>query len=200
MNKIVKENLFSLEEYAERRPYYRAEVMEHKKHRQLALGQNIRLLFEDQKTIQYQIQEMLRIERIFEREAIEEELDAYNPLIPDGHNLKATMMIEYDDPQERKIRLAELIGIEKTVFLQLEGFEKVYPIANEDMSRETPDKTSSVHFLRFEFSLPMINAWLSGGKVLAGVSHPNYELPAQIIEGAVSHTLQQDFDHRLVSH
>ena len=184
----------SLEEYAERRPAFRSEVIAHKKNRQVPLGDHLRLLFEDSKTIQYQIQEMLRIERIFERQGIEEELEAYNPLIPDGNNLKATMMIEYDDPSERKVQLAKLIGIEKVTYLQVEGFEKIHPIANEDLERETDEKTSSVHFLRFEFSPDMLQAWKSGAQVFAGVDHPHYEIIAQQLPPNVQHALFCDFD------
>ncbi len=200
MNKLSRENLMSLEEYSECRPTYRASVLEHKKNRHLDLADNIRLLFEDAKTIQYQVQEMLRIERIFEKSGIEEELEAYNPLIPDGQNLKATMMIEYDDPQERKIRLAELIGVEKVIFLQVEGFEKVHPIANEDLERETDEKTSSVHFLRFEFSPEMIRAWKSGAEVYSGVDHPHYEVDAMAIPGSVKRSLESDFDSTVINH
>ena len=190
----------SLEEYAQRRGQYRHEVMSHKKNRQLPLGNNIRLLFEDNLTIQYQIQEMLRIERIFERAAIEEELASYNPLIPDGQNLKATMMIEYDDPKERKLRLTELLGVEKKVFLQVDNFPRVYPIANEDMERETAQKTSSVHFLRFEFSADMIKAWRNGRDVYAGIEHEAYLLLPLLIDTAVSLALAQDFDDAKLAH
>ena len=193
MNKLGREDLLSLEEYAEQRVALRHAVMQHKKTRQLALGDNIRLLFEDRITIQYQIQEMLRIERIFARAAIEEELGSYTPLIPDGHNLKATMMIEYDDPIERKRRLGELIGVEKTVFLQVEGYPPVFAIANEDMERETAEKTSSVHFLRFEFSADMINAWRHGSTVSAGIEHQAYRLAPFTIDPGISDALQADF-------
>jgi hypothetical protein len=200
MNKLGRENLMSLEEYAQKRGQYRLDVMNHKKTRQLALGSNIRLLFEDQLTIQYQIQEMLRIERIFERAAIEEELGSYNPLIPDGLNLKATMMIEYDDPIERKHRLGELIGVEKKVFLQMEDFPRIYPIANEDMERETDEKTSSVHFLRFEFSVDMINAWRQGSAVYAGIDHEACLVLPLAVDKPISAALQQDFDTNLGPH
>ena len=193
MNKLSREQLMSLEEYAEQRGRFRADVMAHKLNRNLQLGSNIRLLFEDLKTIQYQIQEMLRIEKIFERAGIEEELEAYNPLIPDGKNLKATMMIEYDDPVERKQRLAELIGVEKVVYLQVEGFDKVYPISNEDMQRETEDKTSSVHFLRFEFSNDMIAAWDNGANITAGIDHPHYQVAATELESKLKSALERDF-------
>lgn len=200
MEKLSKDQLMSLEEYAEQRTGFRAAVMAHKKNRQLALGDNIRLLFEDRKTIQYQIQEMLRIERIFERQGIEEELGSYNPLIPDGQNLKATMMIEYDDPIERKGRLAELIGVEKVVYLQVEGFAKVHPISNEDMERETEEKTSSVHFLRFEFSAEMIAAWRSGASILAGIDHTHCQIAAMPLARLLNDALQQDFSSAPITH
>jgi hypothetical protein len=200
MNKLGKENLMSLEEYSEKRGQYRIEVMTHKKTRQLALGDNIRLLFEDQLTIQYQIQEMLRIERIFERAAIEEELGSYNPLIPDGQNLKATMMIEVADPEERKRQLATLIGVEKKVFLQVADYPRIYPITNEDMVRETDEKTSSVHFLRFEFSVDMINAWRSGSDIYAGIDHQAYLIAPIAMTKSISNALQQDFDANLLPH
>jgi len=184
----------SLEEYSEHRPIFRAEVIAHKKNRLVCLGDAIRLLFEDKKTIQYQIQEMLRIEKIFERQGIEEELDAYNPLIPDGQNLKATMMIEYDDPTERKVRLANLIGVEKVTYIQVEGFDKVHPIANEDMDRETEEKTSSVHFLRFEFTTDMVLAWNSGAKIVAGIDHPYYQVEPTEMANNVHNCLAQDFE------
>lgn len=200
MNKLSKEHLMSLEEYAEQRPDFRTSVMEHKKNRHLDLGDNIRLLFEDLKTIQYQIQEMLRIERIFEKSGIEEELEAYNPLIPDGKNLKATMMIEYDDPIERKEKLAALIGVEKVIYIQVDEFEKVHPICNEDLERETDEKTSSVHFLRFEFSKDMINAWTSGSEVYAGVDHPHYDVPVTPLPVNIKLALEQDFDTQIKPH
>lgn len=193
MQKLSRENLMSLEDYAEQRPAIRAEVIAHKKNRNLVLGDAIRLLFEDLKTIQYQIQEMLRIERIFEKAGIEEELDAYNPLIPDGRNLKATMLIEYDDPVERKARLAQLIGVEKVVYLQVEGFDKVHPIANEDLERETDEKTSSVHFLRFEFSAEMVAAWNRGAKVSAGIEHAHYQAGPHQLASNVHQSLAADF-------
>lgn len=150
MSKLSRDDLYSLEKYAAIRPEFRARVMEHKKHRRVAIGPHAVLYFEDALTMQYQVQEMLRLERIFEPEGIQEELDVYNPLIPDGSNWKATFMVEYEDEGERRAALARLIGIEKRVWVQAEGCGKVYPIANEDLERETEDKTSAVHFLRFE--------------------------------------------------
>jgi len=144
--KLMREDLMSLEQYAEKRNDFRAQVMEHKKSRQVAIGPNATLYFEDRMVMQYQVQEMLRIERIFEKEAIQEELDAYNPLIPDGSNWKATFMLEYPDIEQRKVELARLLGIEKKVWVRVGELDKVYPIANEDLERETEEKTSSVHF------------------------------------------------------
>ena len=150
MNKLSRENLYSLEEYSTERPAFRARVLEHKAHRRVGIGPHATLYFEDALTMQYQIQEMLRIEKIFEAEGIQEELDVYNPLIPDGSNWKATFMIEYGDVEERKKALAKLIGVEKSVWVKVEDSEKVFAISNEDLSRENEDKTASVHFMRFE--------------------------------------------------
>ena len=193
MDKLKKSDLYSLENYAVIRDEFRAEVMKHKKLRYIQLGENLRLLFEDRMTMQYQVQEMLRIEKIFEAEGIEEELDAYNPLIPDGQNLKAVMMIEFSDVEERKGALAKLIGVEREIWLQVEGFDKVYPISNEDLDRETDEKTSSVHFMRFEFSSEMIAALKDGAVMKAGVDHPEYQYQVTI-EDPVRQSLVADFD------
>jgi hypothetical protein len=192
MNTLSRADLWSLEEYAEIRPGFRAEVMAHKKHRQLALGEHARLYFEDRLTIKYQIQEMLRIEKVFEADGIHEELDAYNPLIPDGHNWKATFMIEYGDPQERAVRLGEMIGIEDKVWLQVEGCDRVYPIADEDLERENADKTSSVHFLRFELDPTMITAVTQGAGIAAGIDHPAYQVEITAIPADVRDSLAGD--------
>lgn len=173
MSKLTRQNLMSLEQYAEQRQAFREQVMAHKKHRQVAVTEHTTLYFEDQLTMQYQIQEMLRIERIFEADAIQEELDAYNPLIPDGNNWKATFMIEYDDVEERKSALAKLIGIEDKVWVQVKGFDKVFAIADEDLERDTEEKTSSVHFLRFQLSDDMIVAAKSGADINIGIDHEN---------------------------
>ena len=164
---LTHEDLFSLEKYARVRPEFRAKVIAHKKNRQLPLGAHATLYFEDALTMQYQVQEMLRLERMFEPELIQEELDVYNPLIPDGHNWKATFMVEYSDENERRAALAKLIGIEKKVWMQVDGCEKVYPIANED-------KTSAVHFMRFELTPPMIAAAKAGAAIRAGIDHDLY--------------------------
>jgi len=172
MPKLKREDLYSLEKYAEVRADFRTQVINHKKDRRLALDEHITLYFEDALTVQYQIQEMLRIERIFEAAGIQEELDVYNPLIPDGHNWKATFMVEYADEAERKQALARLIGIENTVWMRVDGHERTYAIANEDLDRSAPDKTASVHFMRFELTPAMQAAAKSGAKLTAGVDHP----------------------------
>jgi hypothetical protein len=172
---LKHEDLYSLEQYARARPEFRARVMAHKKNRLVHLGEHATLHFEDRLTMQYQVQEMLRLERMFEPELIQEELDVYNPLVPDGSNWKATFMIEYPDPEQRKVRLAKLIGIEKAVWVQVADFARVHPIANEDLDRETEDKTSSVHFLRFELSPGMIKALKAGAALTMGIDHPAYQ-------------------------
>ena len=176
MNHLNRSDLLTLEDYAEQRPEMRQRVMEHKRHRKLAIGPNATLYFEDRLTIQYQIQEMLRAERIFEASGIQEELDAYNPLIPDGTNWKATFMLEYPDKDERARALAQLVGIEDRVWVQIPEFERVYAIADEDMDRETEEKTSSVHFLRFELSKDMIDSVVvHNTDIFCGIDHANYE-------------------------
>jgi len=172
---LRREDLMTLETFAEQRSNFQREVMGIKKFRQVNLGGHIRLLFENQKTVQYQIQEMLRIEKIFEVGGIQDELDTYNPLIPDGSNLKATMMIEYADDEERKEALAKLIGVERQIFIKVGSHEKVFPICNEDLERETTQKTSAVHFLRFEFTGQMVMDFSDLGTVIAGVKHKNYQ-------------------------
>ncbi len=159
---LTHENLFTLEHYARVRPEFRAKVMAHKKNRLVALGDHASLHFEDALTMQYQVQEMLRLERIFEPDLIQEELDVYNPLVPDGANWKATFMIEYPDVEQRKLALANLIGVENAVWVQVADFARVTPIANEDLDRSTEDKTSAVHFLRFELTPDMVAARRQG--------------------------------------
>ena len=193
MNKIRREDLYSLERYAQVRDDYRARVMAHKQDRRLAVGPHLTLYFEDRLTMQYQIQEMLRAERIFEPAGIQEELDAYNPLIPDGRNLKATMMIEYDDPQIRAQRLMDMVGIENKVWLRVAGQGRVVPIADEDLERSEPDKTAAVHFLRFEFSDEMIAALRSSGALSAGVDHEVYRHVQPVPENVIK-SLLGDFD------
>ncbi len=194
MTPLTREDLWSLEEYAQRRQDFRAEVMAHKKNRQLALGENARLYFEDATTIRYQIQEMLRIERVFEAEGIQEELDAYNPLIPDGHNWKATFMIEFGDPVERAQRLAEMIGVETQVWLQVGDHSRIVPIADEDLERETEEKTSSVHFMRFELSSEQIAALKAGEPLYAGIDHPAYTIAKFQVADGISASLTSDLE------
>lgn len=169
---LTHEDLYSLEQYARIRPAFRAKVMAHKRNRRVALGGNATLYFEDALTMRYQVQEMLRLERMFESEAIQQELDVYNPLIPDGGNWKATFMIEYPDENERRAALARLIGVERAVWVRVTGFGRVPPVANEDLERETEDKTASVHFMRFELTPPMIAALKAGAGLTMGIDHP----------------------------
>lgn len=199
MPNLSRADLWSLEEYAEVRPTFRSEVIAHKKTRQVALGDHARLYFEDLLTIKYQIQEMLRIEKVFEAEGILEELEAYNPLIPDGHNWKATFMIEYADPAERALRLAEMIGIEDKVWLQVEGCERIYPIADEDLERENDTKTSSVHFLRFELAPTMITAVHGGAAITAGIDHSAYTIEGIVLEPAVRDSLANDLESAAIN-
>ncbi len=175
---LTHEDLYSLEQYARIRPEFRARVMAHKKNRRVALGDNAALYFEDALTMQYQVQEMLRLERMFEPGPIQEELDVYNPLIPNGGNWKATFMVEYSDENERRAALARLIGIEKAVWVRVAGFERVHAIANEDLERDTEDKTASVHFMRFELTPPMIAALKAGAGLTMGIDHPAYRAEA----------------------
>lgn len=199
MTALSRADLWSLEEYAEQRSAFRARVLEHKKSRQLALGEHARLYFEDALTIKYQIQEMLRIEKVFEAQGIMEELEAYNPLIPDGHNWKATLMLEYSDPAERAVRLGELLGVEDKVWLQVEGFDRIHPIADEDLERATADKTSSVHFMRYELTPAMITAVRGGAGILAGIDHPGYPVEAFRIPAAVRDSLANDLREAVIN-
>ena len=194
MQKLTRADLLSLEQYAEQRKAFRAQVMEHKKPRRVALGKHVTLLFEDRLTIQYQVQEMLRVERIFEPEGIADELSAYNPLIPDGSNLKATLLIEFEDMEERKRALQELIGLEDKIWIQIGNFEPVAPITDEDLERENEEKTSSVHFLRFEFTPPMIAAAKSGAPLAIGVDHPRYSAILAPVPEVTRASLVADFD------
>jgi len=182
MPQLTRNDLYSLEKYSAIKADFRARVMEHKKNRRVPIGDHATLYFEDALTMQYQVQEMLRLERIFEAESIQEELDVYNPLIPDGSNWKATFMVEYDDVEERKKALAQLIGIENTVWVKVGSFNKVFAIANEDLDRTAPDKTSAVHFMRFELTPEMVAAVKQDATIKAGIDHPAYrqetELPA----------------------
>jgi len=194
MTKLSRKDLYSLEEYAEIRDDFRARVMAHKKNRRLDLGDNLVLFFEDRLVMQYQIQEMLKAERIFEADGIQEELDAYNPLIPDGTNWKATMMIQYADVAERQQMLKKLVGIEHRVWLRVGDHEKVHPIADEDLERTTDDKTSAVHFLRFELAPAMIADIHRGATISAGVDHENYNVTVDAIPANVAESLAQDLE------
>lgn len=192
--KLDHNSLYSLEEYARIRPDFRARVLQHKKHRRLALGDHVTLHFEDSLTMQYQIQEMLRIEKIFEPEGIQDELDAYNPLIPDGSNWKATMLLEYSDADERRAALVALAGVEHSIWVQVNGFERVHAIADEDMERSTEEKTSAVHFLRFELEPTMIEALKSGESLTVGIGHSNYNLDGVLVPELVRESLIADLD------
>ena len=190
---LTRADLMGLEQYAEQRNDFRARVIAHKKHRRVAIGAHLFLYFEDRLTIQYQVQEMLRIEKIFEAAGIEEELDTYNPLIPDGNNLKATAMLEYQDVEERKQQLALLKRIEDMVWIQVEGFDAVYAISNEDLERSNEEKTSAVHFMRFELEPDMITALQAGASLFMGSNHEHYQHSTGI--GADCHTaLLADLD------
>jgi hypothetical protein len=191
MSKITRESLLTLEAYARERAQFRARVMEHKKVRSMALGEHVTLHFEDELTMRYQVQEMLRAERIFEEEGIQEELDVYNPLVPDGRNLKATMMLEFPDPEERKRWLADLLDVEDRVWIEAEGCERTWAIADEDLDRETDDKTSSVHFLRFELDEKTADALKRGAALRAGVDHPMYQAAINVPQ-AVRDALVKD--------
>lgn len=193
MEKLTHEKLFSLEQYARARPGFRAKVIAHKKNRRVALGAHAALYFEDTLTMQYQVQEMLRLERMFEPELIQEELDVYNPLIPDGTNWKATFMIEYPDEAERRAALARLIGIEDTVWVRVAGFEKVHPICNEDLDRSAPDKTASIHFMRFELTPDMRAAVKAGAALSAGIDHAHMTVAVDV-PPAVRDALAADLD------
>lgn len=192
MPRITRDSLMTLEAYAKARNEFRARVMAHKKNRTLALGDNVTLLFEDELTIRYQVQEMLRAERIFEEEGIQDELDAYNPLIPDGSNWKATMMIEYPDVEQRRQMLGRLVGIEDKVWVKVEGHPRVYAIADEDLERETETKTSSVHFLRFELDASMAEALKRGARLSAGIDHPQYNATVEEVSAPVREALVSD--------
>ena len=175
MPQISPDSLLSLEAYARERNAYRSRVIAHKKQRTLHVGEHLTLIFEDEQTVRYQVQEMLRIERIFEQEGIRGELEAYNPLIPDGGNWKATMLLEYPDPEDRRRKLAGLKGVEDAAWVQVEGCTKVFAIADEDLERENEEKTSAVHFVRFELDAAMRAALKRGAGLAVGVEHANYQ-------------------------
>ena len=194
MEKLTRESLFSLEEYAEKRDEFRARVIEHKKNRRLALGTNATLYFEDRLTMQYQVQEMLRIERIFEAAGIREELEAYNPLIPDGSNWKATFMVEFPDVEERRAMLTRLVGIEDAVWLQVGDLPRITPIADEDLERGDETKTSAVHFLRFELNDDQVQALKGGAQLAAGIDHEIYKVEIRPVAENIRHSLLGDLD------
>ena len=194
MQKLAVSDLMSLERYSRERPDFRTRVIAHKRNRQLNVGPNTMWLFEDRLTVQYQVQEMLRTERIFEAEGIAEELAAYNPLIPDGSNWKVTFLIEYTDPEVRRVQLEKLRGVEDRCWVQVSGFERVFAIADEDMERENEVKTSAVHFLRFELSAAM-SAKLKGGAALSvGIDHPEYQHQISPAPDNVRASLISDLD------
>ena len=194
MQKLTRDDLLSLEKYAEVRNDFRAEVLAHKRNRRLALGTNAALYFEDRLTMHYQVQEMLRIERIFEAEGINEELEAYNPLIPDGSNWKATFMVEFPDIEERRAMLKQLVGIEDRVFMRIGEFAPIHPIADEDLERDDETKTSAVHFLRFELPAEQVEALKSGAMLSAGIDHPNYQVEISPIADNIRESLLGDLD------
>ena len=190
---LERQDLLTLEEYAEKRSSIRQETIQVKKLREVHLGSHIRMIFENKQTVQYQIQEMLRIEKIFESSEIQDELDVYNALVPNGSNLKATMMIEYPDVAERVEALSRLIGVEKSIYFQIDGHDKVFPICNEDLERETDVKTSAVHFMRFEFDQNMIADFVSGSDVKVGSAHPNYDYETSL-DSQSQEALSEDFN------
>ncbi|MDH5246437.1 MAG: DUF3501 family protein [Betaproteobacteria bacterium] len=192
MAAITRDSLLPLEAYARARPEFRERVLAHKKARTVHLGEHVTLLFEDELTVRYQIQEMLRIEKVFEEDGIRDELDAYNPLVPDGSNFKATMLIEYEDPAARKDALAGLVGIENRVWVGVEGCPRVYAIADEDLPRATDAKTSAVHFLRFELTPEMASALRRGAGLAIGVDHPAYDVTIAGVAPATRAALASD--------
>lgn len=193
MPQIKRESLMTLEAYAKARKEFRTKVIEHKKRRTVHFGEHVTLLFEDELTVRYQVQEMLRIERIFEEAGIEDELQAYNPLIPDGTNLKATMLIEYEDVEERGRMLAKLKGLEDKIWLRIADHAPVYAIADEDLERENDEKTAAVHFLRFELSPLMIRTLKFGADIAMGCDHPQYEIKLDEINPVTRQALVADF-------
>lgn len=194
MDKLTRDDLMSLEQYAEARRDFRTRVIAHKRNRRLDLGTNAALYFEDRLTIHYQVQEMLRIERIFESAGIDDELDAYNPLIPDGSNWKATFMVEFPDVEERRAMLRQLLGIEQKVYVQVDGSERVFAIADEDLERADDEKTSAVHFLRFELDDGMIRALKDGARLAAGIDHDNYSVEISPVPENIRLSLVGDLD------
>ena len=194
MAKLSRADLMSLEQYSVARKEFRSRVLEHKRNRVLAVGPNTSWCFEDRQTIQYQVQEMLRVERIFEADGIQAELDTYNPLIPDGSNWKATFLIEYPDVAERRVKLTRLKGIEDRCWLQVQSFDRVFAIADEDLDRENDEKTSAVHFLRFELTAQMVAALKDGSAISGGIDHINYQHEVSPLPKSIRDSLVQDLD------
>ena len=194
MQKLSRDDLMSLEQYAEERIAFRDRVLLHKRDRRLELGTNAALYFEDRLTMQYQVQEMLRIERIFEAEGINDELQAYNPLIPDGSNWKATFMVEFPEEEERRQMLTQLVGIENRVYVQVVDFDRVFAVADEDLERADEGKTSAVHFLRFELPAEQVAALKSGASLVAGIDHENYRVEVSPVADNIRNSLVNDLD------
>lgn len=194
MQKVSRESLLTLEAYSKERPQWLTRLREHRRDRRLALGPHVTLLFEDELTVRFQIQEMLHIEKTFDESGITDELEVYNPLIPDGSNFKATMLIEYTDPEVRKRELARLRGVERQVWLEVAGADRRYAIADEDLERENEDKTSAVHFLRFELSAPMVAALKAGAELSMGVEHEAYQAEVRPVPAPTRATLLKDLD------
>ena len=189
---LERKDLWSLEEYSEKRESFRGEVLQHKENRRVLLGMHVLLVFEDRLTIRYQIQEMLRIEKIFEAASIQEELDAYNPLIPDGDNWKCSMLIQYPDAEQRKTRLSDLVDIENQVWVQIAEGDKIFAITDEDLDRANDDKTSAVHFLRFQFDTAMVSALRSGSTITFGIDHAMYRVKDTVVDESVRQSLAAD--------
>ena len=194
MQKLKRDDLYSLEQYSEIRDEFRNQVLAHKRNRRVELGTNAALYFEDRLTMQYQVQEMLRIERIFEAAGINDELEAYNPLIPDGSNWKATFMVEFPDVEERRAMLNRLVGIEDKVYVQVEGFDRVFAIADEDLERSDDKKTSAVHFMRFELSAEEVDALKSGASLAAGIDHENCQVEISPLPENIRQSLLGDLE------
>ncbi len=193
MTRIVLSSLMSLETYHKQRPEFRQKALQHRRNRTVFVGPNVTLQFEDELTIRYQIQEMLRIEKTFDEEGIQDELDAYNPLVPDGSNLKCTMLIEFVDIEERKIALAKMSGVEHRTYIQVAGHDRVYAIADEDLERSNEEKTSAVHFMRFEFTADMVNSFKQGAPIAMGVDHKAYSHRIDEIAPETQGALAADF-------
>ncbi len=189
---IARQDLWSLEDYSQQRDEFRDRVLAHKQNRRVSIAEHVLLIFEDELTIRYQIQEMLRIEKVFEAQGIQEELDAYNPLIPDGDNFKCSMLIQYADESERKRRLGELIGIEDKVWLQIGEGKKIWPIADEDLDRSNDDKTSAVHFMRYQLTPSDIDAAKQGGTITFGIEHVAYPCDDEVVSESIRQSLVAD--------